>query len=236
MSDTTGFAPVHLVNTNAVFGDTKTFGGSPVAAGATASPVAVPLASIELGVALPLVADRCEAGVLLSFLRVGGEVRCGLRPGELGLLEAALSLGAAPHLAAKPAGIETRVGFDFSLRTQFTPVLDVYLARIPWQRSSAPAFAFGPEGGGRDWRVVRDEWRLSIPVGVASRYGVGSSVTFAVVPEFTLAASNEVVSGAEAVEQYFAVYFAVVLGGEYAFASQPQQPSSSSPDGGAGPP
>jgi hypothetical protein len=134
---------------------------------------------------------RCEIGALFSMIRVGAELRCGALPGELGPLQMALSAGIARLVLIPPIGQEFRAGVDLSLAgRQVSPLLDIYIARMPWRRGTDLGTGSQPTLG-RD----RTEWRLSIPVGV--EFHVESPptsgarrVVLALIPEITFASRD----------------------------------------------
>ena len=149
-----------------------------------------PFFSLEAAVAYsPL--GRCEAGVAASLVHETVELRCGTLPGDLGPIEAALSLAGGIQNFS-PRGLEARTGLDLSLAgIEISPVVDVYGGYV---QATRPVLYDNrqPEWWGWDTLLVeRTEWRLSVPLGIAYRPQTGSkdpvsTWIVAIVPEFTL--------------------------------------------------
>lgn len=98
---------------------------------------------------------RCELGGLVSFVRAGGELRCGTLPRELGPVSAALSVGASTT-SEEPGGFAPRAGLDLSLGSgPVIPFVDVYVGH------QARRYAVD------ELDLYRNEWRLSVPLGVS---------------------------------------------------------------------
>jgi hypothetical protein len=154
--------------------------------------------------------ERCELGGQIGLMRVGMEVRCAPLDQDTGApLAVALSLGIAQQMNLNPvdadryhAGQELRAGLDISKRIgDLAPLVNVNLGYLPQYREiqgSLPAFQREEWAGDQgDINVVRNELRLSVPVGIALFYESGPAaerhlarIVFGLVPEITLNARN----------------------------------------------
>lgn len=181
--------------------------------------------------------EGCELGGHLGLMRIGMEIRCAPLDQDTGApLAAALSLGIAQQMNLTPvdtkryrAGQELRAGLDISKRIgDLAPLVNVNLGYLPQYREiqgSLPAFDNQEWGGDQgDINVVRDELRLSVPVGVALFYERGPTaerrlarIVFGLVPEITLNARNRTVPAYGSVdgsvvtnfEQHWALFLAL---------------------------
>lgn len=164
-----------------------------------------PLLSVELGGAYGL-ADGLELGGVIGMTRVGVELRTGVlgrHPAQLVAL--ALSAGVAKQVFLAPRGIEWRGGVDLSLRLgALRPLVNVYLGYVPSRQvvtlpDLAGESTLDRQGDDLPDAVidqVRDELRLSVPIGVAiGGHDDGDAahvVTLVLIPEVVLATYNEV--------------------------------------------
>ena len=147
----------------------------------------------------------CEGSANLSILRPGLELRCALTDERRGsTFSIASSVNGA--YSTQGRGMWTRVGFDVSKRFgKLAPLLDVYVSTGPERtgfKVDVPAADTTNEyeefGGGPHVYVVRNELRLSVPIGVAFLQGTsGSTPTSAtsafivgLVPYVTLASAS----------------------------------------------
>jgi hypothetical protein len=188
-----------------------------------------PFLSVEGGFDLSL--GVCEIGGLLSFLRVGAELRCGLLQERW---------GAPFSLAASVAGLYPidlggvlfpmrdrggfRAGFDGSFRLGgWGPLLGAYVDHGTQRRALLDRrMPMSEDLFFKKYSTivaVRDEWRLAVPLGVAL-YGERGGGAIAVIVEHTLSARDRVppvargddlgpyISSVTAFEQHWAVFLA----------------------------
>lgn len=144
----------------------------------------------------------CEAGSLLSFVRVGAELRCAVLDEDLGApFSVAASVAALYQFSI--AGLEGdpnpwgswRAGIDTSVRmTGMTPLLGIYVDHGQQRRELLDDDVLGGSHGDFVYNrhtvvVIRDEWRLASPIGVSWPVRPKLAVTLGLVPELTLYAS-----------------------------------------------
>ena len=134
----------------------------------------------------------CEVGGLASLLRAGLELRCALLDEQAGAPFAlALAAGALHRtLFVNSDGLAFRGGVELSTRGEdVSPILNVYLRYGPTMRLLHDSDFDDGEGEGfprLGVEVERDEFVLSVPVGVALVRG--EHIILGVVPELTLRA------------------------------------------------
>jgi hypothetical protein len=157
-----------------------------------------PVLSLEGGVDLSL--GLCEVGGLLSLLRVGAELRCGLLQEDRGAPFSVAASGAYLYpvdvgdlYSMKDRG-GFRAGIDSSFRIgNWGPLIGAYVDHGTQRRVlmdsnlPKPDSLFGNQAG--EIVALRDEWRLAVPLG-ATFYGPRGGASIALLTEYTLSARD----------------------------------------------
>lgn len=176
---------------------------------------------------------ECELGTLVGLVRVGGELRCAVvEEARHQPVSVAMSAAVLKQLWLWDFGPEYRAGLDLSMRSTFRgmridPLINLYLGFGPrhWTIADSRLPDGAPRPGPEFARITQDrqQWTLSIPIGLAAGQGDDSraGLVLAIVPEFTLAAHNlgpAKYSGGEPAavsgfRQFWSLYF--TLGGAF---------------------